>query len=148
MITFSPTRSLTNTLHRSLFSCSHMLSLTLACAITTSTLTSLHARILTQTDRLTHSYTHTIKQSRGHTLAQGDIRSSANIEALAAAGPRVQLVTADGSFDCSTCPGEQEAVVAHLHYCEAVAAMRLLERDGHFVLKMFTYFERSSLDLL
>jgi hypothetical protein len=79
---------------------------------------------------------------------KGDIRSSANIEALARAGPEAQLVTADGSIDCSTTPNEQEAVVAHLHYCETIAALRLLGRGGHFVLKMFTLFERSSLDLL
>ena len=79
---------------------------------------------------------------------KGDIRSSANIEALASAGPSAQLVTADGSIDCSTCPNEQESVVAHLHYCEAIAALRVLDRGGHFVLKMFTLFERSSLNLM
>ena len=68
-------------------------------------------------------------------------RSSANIRSIQERGPRAHLVTSDGSIDCSTEPNEQEAVVAHLHFCETVAALQLLDRGGHFVLKMFTLFE-------
>jgi hypothetical protein len=38
-------------------------------------------------------------------------------ERARAMGP-VDLVTADGSIDCSGSPNEQEEIVAQLHFCE------------------------------
>ncbi|XP_061521539.1 cap-specific mRNA (nucleoside-2'-O-)-methyltransferase 2 isoform X1 [Phycodurus eques] len=61
---------------------------------------------------------------------------------------RVDLVTADGSFDCQENPDEQEALVTPLHYCEVTAALLLLSPGGSFVLKMFTLYEHSSVCLL
>lgn len=61
---------------------------------------------------------------------------------------RVDLVSADGSFDCQGDPGEQESSVAPLQYCETVCALLLLAPGGSFVLKMFTLFEHSSICLL
>ncbi|XP_012287962.1 cap-specific mRNA (nucleoside-2'-O-)-methyltransferase 2 isoform X1 [Orussus abietinus] len=61
---------------------------------------------------------------------------------------KVLLVTADGSIDCMNTPAEQESVVAHLHYCEAIAAMHLLQIGGNFLLKMFTIFEYEALCLV
>uniref|UniRef100_A0A8C5Q6F2 Cap-specific mRNA (nucleoside-2'-O-)-methyltransferase 2 n=1 Tax=Leptobrachium leishanense TaxID=445787 RepID=A0A8C5Q6F2_9ANUR len=60
----------------------------------------------------------------------------------------VHLVTADGSFDCQGNPGEQESLVAPLHYCEVVTALTLLDQDGSFILKMFTLYEHSSVNLM
>ncbi len=57
-------------------------------------------------------------------------------------------ITADGSIDCQNTPGEQEAVTAHLHFCEAVTALSLLTPGGNFVLKMFTLFEHQSVSLM
>ncbi|XP_015438040.1 PREDICTED: cap-specific mRNA (nucleoside-2'-O-)-methyltransferase 2-like [Dufourea novaeangliae] len=58
------------------------------------------------------------------------------------------LVTADGSIDCTDVPGEQENVVAHLHFCETVAALHLLHTGGSFLLKVFTIFECHSVCLI
>nr|XP_028581893.1 cap-specific mRNA (nucleoside-2'-O-)-methyltransferase 2 [Podarcis muralis] len=60
----------------------------------------------------------------------------------------VHLVTSDGSFDCQGNPGEQEALVSSLHYCETVTALMTLGLGGSFVLKMFTLFEHCSVSLL
>jgi hypothetical protein len=40
-------------------------------------------------------------------------------------------VTADGSIDCQEDPGEQESLVASLHYCETVSALHILAQ-GEF----------------
>lgn len=61
---------------------------------------------------------------------------------------RVDLVTADGSFDCQENPDEQEALVASLHHCEVTAALLLLSPGGSLVLKMFTLYEHASVCLL
>ncbi|XP_003791426.1 cap-specific mRNA (nucleoside-2'-O-)-methyltransferase 2 [Otolemur garnettii] len=60
----------------------------------------------------------------------------------------IHLVTADGSFDCQGNPGEQEALVSSLHYCEVVTALTTLGNGGSFVLKMFTLFEHCSINLM
>ncbi|XP_063801925.1 cap-specific mRNA (nucleoside-2'-O-)-methyltransferase 2 [Pseudophryne corroboree] len=60
----------------------------------------------------------------------------------------VHLVTADGSFDCQGNPGEQEALVYPLHYCEVVTCLETLSPGGSFVLKMFTLFQHSSVNLM
>lgn len=60
----------------------------------------------------------------------------------------VHLITADGSFDCQGNPGEQEALVSSLHYCEVVTALMTLGNGGSFVLKMFTLFEHCSINLM
>lgn len=58
------------------------------------------------------------------------------------------LVTADGSVDCQDDPAEQEALVAPLHCAEVGLALKLLADGAHFVLKMFTFFQSSSICLL
>ncbi|CAJ0940951.1 unnamed protein product [Ranitomeya imitator] len=60
----------------------------------------------------------------------------------------VHLVTADGSFDCQGNPGEQETLVYPLHYCEVVTCLVTLGLGGSFVLKMFTLFQHSSVNLM
>ncbi|XP_018430309.1 PREDICTED: cap-specific mRNA (nucleoside-2'-O-)-methyltransferase 2 [Nanorana parkeri] len=60
----------------------------------------------------------------------------------------VHLVTADGSFDCQSDPGEQETLVYPLHYCEVVTCLTILSPGGSFVLKMFTFLQHSSINLV
>lgn len=61
---------------------------------------------------------------------------------------KVNLVTADGSIDCMSDPGEQERLVEFLHYCETITALSVLDTGGTFVLKIFTIFEESTVCLL
>ncbi|XP_069822487.1 cap-specific mRNA (nucleoside-2'-O-)-methyltransferase 2 isoform X1 [Dendropsophus ebraccatus] len=60
----------------------------------------------------------------------------------------LHLVTADGSFDCQGNPGEQETLVYPLHFCEVVTCLAMLSPGGSFVLKMFTLFQHSSVNLM
>lgn len=85
----------------------------------------------------------------------GNVMSAANIRSLWQQAERigkVMLVTGDGSISCSHNPNEQEAIVAQLHYCEAVAGIGMLQygggAGGAMVLKTFTLFEHCSVGLL
>ncbi|ENN72962.1 hypothetical protein HUJ04_004004 [Dendroctonus ponderosae] len=61
---------------------------------------------------------------------------------------KLNLITADGSIDCMSDPGEQERLVEFLHYCETITALASLAPGGSFVLKIFTMFEKSTVCLL
>ena len=60
----------------------------------------------------------------------------------------IDLITADGSIDCSDNPSEQELVVAQLFLWEIITALSILSSKGSFVLKMFTFFEKCSIAYL
>ncbi|KAG9474757.1 hypothetical protein GDO78_003297 [Eleutherodactylus coqui] len=81
----------------------------------------------------------------------GDIMNARYLEGLqkfTSNMSSVHLVTADGSFDCQGNPGEQEVLVYPLHYCEVVTCLATLGPGGSFVLKMFTLFQHSSVNLM
>lgn len=61
---------------------------------------------------------------------------------------QISLVTADGSVDCIDSPSNQENKVHYLHFAEVVAALQILDMGGTFVLKMFTFFELTTVGLL
>lgn len=70
----------------------------------------------------------------------GDLYSLANIDHFvhSVGGPGCcDLVTADGGFDFSIDFNTQEERSAELLCCEVYAALRLLRRDGAFVLKVY-----------
>lgn len=60
----------------------------------------------------------------------------------------MDLVTADGSIDCSADPAHQEAAVAPLLFAQTVAALGLLSHGGSFVVKAFTLLQPSSVCLV
>lgn len=60
----------------------------------------------------------------------------------------IQLITADGSISCFNDPSTQEEQVEDLILTEALIALRILAVGGHFILKMFTFFEESSVNLI
>lgn len=70
------------------------------------------------------------------------------VDQVGSSDGKVDLVTADGSVDCMSNPGEQENSVAFLHYCETITALSVLNNGGSFILKIFTMFEQSTLCLL
>jgi cap2 methyltransferase len=78
----------------------------------------------------------------------GNIMNLENIEGMRRQYSGVDLVTADGSIDCHDTPEQQEMVVAKLHMTETIIALKLLKAGGSFVLKMFTMFEDSSVNLM
>lgn len=86
----------------------------------------------------------------------GDILSAKNraslLETLTSSSSplrgRVDLVSADGSIDCQEDPAHQEHLVSTLHVTEVVMALNVLSRGGHLVLKMFTLFETSSINIM
>ncbi|XP_037038546.1 cap-specific mRNA (nucleoside-2'-O-)-methyltransferase 2 [Bradysia coprophila] len=81
----------------------------------------------------------------------GNITNKRNVDQLVARCRRmgkISLVTADGSVDCIECPDDQENKVHYLHFAEVVAALQILDMGGTFVLKMFTFFELTTVSLL
>lgn len=58
------------------------------------------------------------------------------------------LVTADGGFDFSSDFNNQEQTIMRLLYTEVCYALMLQKEQGHFVLKMFDLFLKSSVDIL
>ncbi|GFQ96896.1 cap-specific mRNA [Trichonephila clavata] len=51
------------------------------------------------------------------------------------------LITADGSVNCTENPAEQEETVSELHFAELLVALHNLSPGANFVLKKFTVFE-------
>lgn len=80
----------------------------------------------------------------------GDILEVDNIRSLLAhcKNLHVNLVTADGSIDCLEEPESQETHVSKLHTAEFVTALALLADGGSFLLKIFTFFELSTVSML
>lgn len=60
----------------------------------------------------------------------------------------VQLITADGSIDCSAQPDCQEEIVARLLFAEILSALHILSPNGNFLIKMFTLFEACSVSIM
>eukprot|EP00762_Andalucia_godoyi_P001987 ANDGO_02632.mRNA.1 Cap-specific mRNA (nucleoside-2'-O-)-methyltransferase 2 len=78
-----------------------------------------------------------------------ELRNLMNLRAVShAKGGKVMFFSGDGSIDCMDQPEDQELITAHLHYCEAISALTILEVGGSAIIKMFTLFEHPSVCLL
>jgi cap2 methyltransferase len=60
----------------------------------------------------------------------------------------VNLVTGDGSIDCLDQPENQEEFVSKLHMAEFIVSLAILADKGSMLIKMFTFFETSSIAML
>ncbi|UJR15743.1 hypothetical protein I4U23_002678 [Adineta vaga] len=80
----------------------------------------------------------------------GNLMSQANIDyyILHFQPMGISLITADGSFDVQNNPGEQEYLVYPLLKTEVYIALSCLITHGNFVLKLFTTFEKITIDLI
>ncbi|KAI1716391.1 ftsJ-like methyltransferase domain-containing protein [Ditylenchus destructor] len=58
------------------------------------------------------------------------------------------LITADGSFDCTDDPLAQEIRIHHLIQQEVKIAMKCLSPGGHLILKMYTFFQPQTIEIL
>ncbi|CAD5228296.1 unnamed protein product [Bursaphelenchus okinawaensis] len=61
---------------------------------------------------------------------------------------KFHLITCDGSFDCREYPGEQERVTSNLFKQCWRAANKCLQRNGCFVMKIYTFFTDEMQNLL
>jgi len=61
---------------------------------------------------------------------------------------KAHLVTADGGFDFSGDYTNQELSIQRLIFSEIVTALSILKRDGHFVIKIFDIFYKSTIDII
>lgn len=60
----------------------------------------------------------------------------------------VDLVTCDGSIDCFDKPENQEEHVSRLHTAEFITSLAILADNGSMLLKIFTFFELSTVSML
>ncbi|XP_030557827.1 cap-specific mRNA (nucleoside-2'-O-)-methyltransferase 2 [Drosophila novamexicana] len=96
---------------------------------------------------------HTLDNWLFHKDFTGNLLNVANIEHMTERCAKdfpagVQLITADGSIDCSAQPDCQEEIVAHLLFAEILSALSILSTGGNFVIKMFTLFEACSVSVM
>lgn len=81
----------------------------------------------------------------------GDILKESNLRSLIAyckSLGAVNLVTGDGSIDCLDQPENQEEFVSKLHMAEFIASLAILANNGSMLIKMFTFYELSSISML
>lgn len=81
----------------------------------------------------------------------GDILNTDNIYSLIAhckSQGDIDMVTADGSCDCLDNPEHQEEYVSKLHTAEFITILALLNDRGSMLLKLFTFYELSTISML
>lgn len=96
---------------------------------------------------------HTLDNWLFHNDLTGNLLSLSNIDHMTQRCVEefeggVQLITADGSIDCSAQPDCQEEIVARLFFAEIISALSILSAGGNFVIKKFTLFEACSVSVM
>ena len=61
---------------------------------------------------------------------------------------QMDLITGDGGFDFSVNFNEQEIMSTKLILCQIIYAIAMQKYNGHFVLKVFDIFTKSSIDII
>lgn len=81
----------------------------------------------------------------------GDILKESNLRSLIAYCKTlgdINLVTGDGSIDCHDQPENQEEFVSKLQMAELIVSLAILANNGSMLIKMFTFYESSSISML
>ena len=79
----------------------------------------------------------------------GSLYNYKNIKHLRTIIPdKADIVTADGGFNCSKKYNYQEQLSYKLIYSEIIAALYILKKGGHFVVKIFDIFTHNTVHLI
>lgn len=80
----------------------------------------------------------------------GDIFQPEFLEGLQtrALNKKFNIITADGSLNCISSPENQEDLVFPLLEREVSVALECLADGGHFIIKLFTHFEKQTINLI
>ena len=81
-------------------------------------------------------------------IEYGDLYNYEDVKKFIEKTKSCHIVTADGGFDYSSDFNGQELNSCRIIYSEIVTALNVLNKDGHFIIKLFDLFSLTSLQLL
>ena len=81
-------------------------------------------------------------------IEYGDLYQYEDVKKFINKTKKCHIVTADGGFDYSSDFNGQELNSCRIIYSEIVTALNVLNKDGHFIIKLFDLFSLTSLQFL
>ena len=81
-------------------------------------------------------------------IEYGDLYQNEDVKKFIDKTKKCHIVTADGGFDYSSDFNGQELNSCRIIYSEIVTALNVLNKDGHFIIKLFDLFSLTSLQFL
>lgn len=81
-------------------------------------------------------------------IEYGDLYQYEDVKKFIDKTKKCHIVTADGGFDYSSDFNGQELNSCRIIYSEIVTALNVLNKDGHFIIKLFDLFSLTSLQFL
>jgi 23S rRNA U2552 (ribose-2'-O)-methylase RlmE/FtsJ len=81
-------------------------------------------------------------------IEYGDLYNYEDVKKFIEKTKKCHIVTADGGFDYSSDFNGQELNSCRIIYSEIVTALNVLNKDGHFIIKLFDLFSLTSLQFL